>query len=99
MGDEKEESPCVSEQCLENAEFIGCVGDEIERRTREISAAFDGLETWNEYLRGWTDGVLVGLRLARDLVQCASDRIVGGKSLRTEEPFPLDGLGTLSELG
>ena len=58
-------------------------------KTKEIARAFEHLESWDAYFHGYETGMLAGLKIAEDLIQCMCDRVMGAESPFPCEPYPL----------
>jgi len=67
----------------------------LREKTREIAKAFEHLQTWDPYLHGYQSGMLGGLKIAEDVLQCMCDRVMAAERPWPFEPYPLDGLDTV----
>jgi hypothetical protein len=67
----------------------------LREKTKEIARAFEYLQTWDPYLHGYESGMLAGLKIAEDVLQCMSDRVMASEKPWPSEPYPLDGLDTV----
>jgi len=67
----------------------------LGEKTREISKAFEHLQTWDPYLHGYESGMLAGLKIAEDVLQCMCDRVMAAEKPWPSEPYPLDGAGSI----
>jgi len=79
-------------------ELLSGVSRYLDEKTKEISRAFEYLETWESYLRGYQTGMLTGLKMASEIVSTMSDRAAAVGSPWLVEPYPLNGLTSSSNL-
>jgi hypothetical protein len=70
-------------------ELLSGVSNYLGKKRGELSRAFEHLETWDVYLRGYESGILAGLKIAEDMVQCMSDRVMAAENPWPSEPYPL----------
>jgi hypothetical protein len=93
MGKKKVGTGCEHEG-ITNADWgdsvlLSEVASHLGAKAKEIAGAFDHLESWDPFVRGFLQGTKSGLELAENLVQCMCDRVMGAESPFPSEPYPL----------
>jgi len=99
MGKKKMTAGCghvgITDTDWDDSVLLSEAAAHLGEKTREISKAFEHLQTWEPYLHGYETGMLAGLKIAQDVLQCMCDRVMAGEKPWPSEPYTLDGLDTV----
>jgi cell division protein ZapA (FtsZ GTPase activity inhibitor) len=77
-------------------ELLSGVSHYLKQRMDEIARGFEVIQTWEPFLLGYRSGFLTGLNVASEIVQVMADRATASGNPWLIEPYPLDGLTSIS---